>query len=126
MKYMPFTFFITLLICSGCQKTPCFSIKPAPVTTVFGPDSGVVNSDINFSLTYICSNGCGEFHTVKEKKNDHTRIIKVKAKYAGCTCTMAIDTQTTHYFFRTDKPGTYFLRFLQENDSFLEDTLVVK
>ena len=104
----------------------CISYNQAPVSNIEGPKSGSVNQVIDITVSFDCINGCGQFGRFEQTSKDNTTLIKVIAKYEGCVCTDNMPTLQSIYKFKAKKSGTYLLKFLQADNVYLTDTIVVK
>jgi len=112
---------------SNCKKDDkCIDYKQAPVTATNTPATGIVNQDIAINVSFGCTNGCGQFGKLEETTQGNIRTIKITAKYEGCTCIMIAPILQTTYKFRTSNSGTYYLKFLQNDNVYLIDTLTIQ
>lgn len=116
---------------SSCKKSSepsdnCITYQQSPVAEVTGPKTGSINKDINFTVSFGCSSGCAKYGTCSQTVDGNTRTIMVITRYEGCICTMIAPILQTTYTFKTAQAGTYFLKFLQSNNYYLTDTLVVQ
>ena len=117
---------LLLYSCTKKENDSCISYIPAPVTKVDGPNSGMVNQEIPFTVDYFCINGCGKFWDIKEDLNGSTASIKIITKYEGCVCTQALVPGQVLYNFKASQPGTYYLKFLQWDINYLMDTILIQ
>ena len=120
---------ITAVILTSCMKDnedECIEYKQAPVTLTNTPSTGQINSDILINVSFGCINGCGQFGSFEETCQGNTLTIKVIAKYEGCICTQEAPIRQTTYTFSTAEQGTYYLKFLQNNNNYLTDTLIIQ
>jgi len=127
-KYIIFFSLLTSVVLASCKKEKkdeCIETITSDILSADGPSTGLINQDINFTLTYPIVNGCGKFEELKESNEGNTRVVTVKSKYTGCICTEVYGTYTTTYTFKTSTPGTYYLNFVQGDDSALVDTLLI-
>ena len=126
--------FWMLILCSiiiqmSCQKKStenCSSTEQAFIGKVDGIKSGNVNQEIPFTVYFGLNNGCGKYGTVIENISGNTRTISVNATYIGCACTLMAGVISTNYIFKTTQAGTYYLKFLQGNNTFITDTLIIQ
>jgi hypothetical protein len=118
-----FSFFVL----STCTKTKdnCISFTKTPVTKVEGANTGLVNQDLIFTVSFQCFNGCGQFGSFEQTTNGDSTIINVIAKYEGCVCTQNAPTRQTVYKFKATQPGIYYLKFWQGEKGFLTDTIKI-
>ncbi len=104
----------------------CISYNQAPVSNIEGPKSGSVNQEIDITVSFDCMNGCGQFGRFEQSSKDNATEIKVIAKYEGCVCSDNVPTLQSIYKFKAKKPRIYLLKFFQEDNVYLTDTIVVK
>ena len=120
----------SILVLSSCNKTQddnkCLSYIKAPVIKVEGPNTGLVNQDINLTVSFGCFNGCGQFGNFEQTSNGDTTTINVIAKYEGCLCTQDAPLRQTTFKFKVTQTGTYYLKFLQTGKTYLTDTIRVQ
>jgi hypothetical protein len=122
---MKFKLLILLAVASGCNKKTtseqnCIKYADAYVTEVQKTATNTL------SVSFPVNSGCGQFHKFTEARTGNTRIIKVQAVYKGCMCTMDVPIRTTTYTFNEKTPGTYYLKFLSEENKYIIDTVIVK
>lgn len=124
------SFGFSILVLFGCNKTQgdkeCLSYAKAPVTKVEGPQTGLVNQDINLTVSFSCFNGCGQFGNFDQTSNGNTTTIQVNAKYEGCICTQDVPIRQSIYKFKATQAGTYYLKFFQTENTYLIDTIRVQ
>ncbi len=122
------TLYYTICINAGCKKREdsCISYIQASVSKIESPSQGNINQDIDLTVYFGCSNGCGQFGSFSETSSDFERTIIVTAKYEGCICTQDVPTRKTIYKFKTSQPGVYYLKFWQQNNVYLVDTLNIQ
>ena len=120
----------SILVLSSCNKTQddnkCLSYIKAPVIKVEGPNTGLVNQDINLTVSFGCFNGCGQFGNFEQTSNGDTTTINVIAKYEGCLCTQDVPIRQATNKFKVTQTGTYYLKFLQTGKTYLTDTIRVQ
>lgn len=121
-------FFIILLF--GCDKQQendsCLSYTKAPVINIVGAHTALVNQEVFLTVSFGCYNGCGQFGDFEETIAGNTSTIRVNAKYEGCICTQDAPTRITSYKFKKSQTGTYELKFLQGENSYLTHTINVQ
>ncbi len=123
-------FFSLALLLVSCKKNKensnCLSYTNAAVTNIAGPNTAFVNQEIVLTISFQCTNGCGQFGSFEETSLGNNINVTVKAKYEGCICTQDIPIRTTQYKFKKSQSGSFELRFLQSNNSYLSHTIVVQ
>ena len=122
-----FSLIITLL---GCNKknddSTCLSFTKAPVTKIEGANSALVNQEIILIVSFGCYSGCGQFGNFNEVISGNTTTISVNAKYEGCICTQDAPIRQTTYKFKKSQTGTFDLKFLQTENTYLTHTIIVQ
>ncbi len=136
MRKISFTiiaFAITAIGLHGCSKSSgssmpanCTSYIPAAVTAVSFPGTVQVNTEVTFSISFICMNGCGQFGSLDVTSDGTITNVNVIAKYEGCTCTQDTPTRTAEYKFKPLQAGTYFFKFWEGGTSYRTETLTVQ
>jgi len=130
MKTTFLTLMVMLVIVSCKRDTPttneCITYSQSPVTEVAGPKIGMPNQNMIYTVSFGCNSGCAKENTLSETVSGNTRTIAVTTKYVGCVCTMIAPILQTSYTFKTVQTGTYYLKFLQSNNNFIIDTLVIQ
>ena len=122
-----FSFALLLISCKkNKENSNCLSYTNAAVTNIAGPNTALVNQEIVLAISFQCTNGCGQFGSFEETTTGNIIQVTVRAKYEGCVCTQDIPTRTTQYKFKKSQSGSFELRFLQTNNSYLSHTIVVK
>lgn len=115
-----------IFILSSCKNEECVEYRQSPVTSTNSPTIGEVNKEIPIYVSFGCFNGCGQFHSFEENKQGNTITIKVNAKYEGCTCTQDLPIRQTTYKFKTSEKGIFYLKFLQDDNNYLINTIIVQ
>ena len=111
----------------GCKKqeAKCLLLTTAVVTDVTGPNTALVNQEIDLTAHYYLGNGCGRFEDLEATSNGNTTIISLNAKYEGCICTDVLISGQANYKFKASQAGVYYLKFLQPNQAYFTDTITV-
>jgi len=118
---------ISFILFPGCKKqdNKCISHTTAVVTQVTGPNTALVNQEIDLTVLYYLGNSCGQFEKLEATSNGNTTIISLKAKYLGCICADILLSGQANYKFKASQAGVYFLNFLQPNQAYFTDTITV-
>lgn len=126
-KISLFSLFL-LFIFSNCktEENKCLTIQQANITSTFTPTNGLKNTLIPISVNYGIASGCGQFYSLDESTNGNKRTIKVNVKYEGCVCTAIAGTLETNYNFTATNGGIYYLKFMENSNSFHVDTIVIQ
>jgi len=121
-------FVIAILAFSSCnkkQEEKCLSHTTAHVRNVDGPNMVLVNSETDLAVKYYLGNSCGQFERLESTSNGYTTIINLIAKYNGCVCADILLSGQTVYKFKPVQTGTYYMKFLQPDKTYLTDTITV-
>lgn len=125
--FLFFSIIITLLSCNKKNAdNACLSFTKAPVTKVEGANTALVNQVIILTVSFGCFNGCGQFGNFGEAITGNATTITVNAKYEGCICTQDAPTRQTTYKFKKSQTGTFDLKFLQTENTYLTHTIIVQ
>jgi hypothetical protein len=125
-------FFFLIVTLLGCTKKheddskTCLSFNKAFVTKIEGANSTLVNQDVFLTVSFGCYNGCGQFGNFNEVINGNATAITVNAKYEGCICTQDAPIRQTTYKFKKSQAGSYDLKFLQAENTYLIHTIIVQ
>lgn len=123
-------FICSIILLTSCNKKQeedkCISTVKAPVTRIEGATTASINQEINLTISFTCFNGCGQFGNMEETIAGNTTTIIVNAKYTGCICTQDVPTRATSYKFKKALAGTYQLKFLQTENTYLTHTIIVQ
>lgn len=119
---------ITLMACNKKHgdKSTCLSFIKAPVTKIEGANTALVDQEIMLTVSFGCFNGCGQFGNFAETITGNATTILVNAKYEGCICTQDAPIRQTVYKFKRSYPGTFELKFLQTENTYLAHTIIVQ
>ncbi|MFI5221849.1 MAG: hypothetical protein ACHQK8_05960 [Bacteroidia bacterium] len=113
----------------SCKNNPdnnnCSSNPLAPVTKVDGSKIGTASQPMPFIVYFPGNSGCAQSGVLTESVSGNTRTISVNVKYVGCVCTAIASVMQINYTFTPVAAGTYYLKFTQDNNTFLIDTLAV-
>lgn len=126
-----FAFCVCLLVLFfGCSKEKindkCNFDAKASVAHVEGPETAMVNQEVDLTVTFLCLNGIGKFKNLEETISGNTTLITVMVKYEGCFPTDELPFLETTYKFKKSQKGTYDLKFLQSGNTYLTHTINVQ
>ena len=120
-------FTTTLLTSCNDSETnvdKCVSYEPTGIEAVtLIPTADLIGAAYNVS--FYCNNGCGNFGSFEKTIEGNTITIKVIAKYEGCVCTEDIPLRESVYTFTSNTSGTYILKFLKADGTFITETVVI-
>lgn len=71
------------------------------------------------------NNGCAVSGVLKEMADGNVRTVAGKVNYQGDICTQAIVFLVVDYSFKASAPGTYELKFLKADKTYLNHTIKV-
>ncbi len=106
----------------NCQRYGHALVQSVTSTT----DTVVAREDLVFNVNLFLENNCGSIQKTETTKNDKEWTVLYTSFYDGCECGEVANIIEKKYIFRTEKSGTYTLRF--RNPSGSEDivkTIVV-
>lgn len=112
---------------SRCDKdeVPNPGLDKSVITNVEGPASGKIGQEIIFEVTLQGYNGCAISGELQENIDGTTRIIKGKVIYHGEACYQALVSIVKTYTFKASATGTYELKFLKVDNTFITHTINV-
>lgn len=125
---------LLLLVFSISLLTSCAEDDTEETCIEFG-DAGIesvtvlpVDTDGSYPIKvdFRVMNGCGNFGSFEESTEGNTTAIKVIAKYEGCICTQDLPLREVTYTFEPTAPGTYTLKFMTADDTFITETIVAE
>jgi hypothetical protein len=125
--------FLALLILSGtlslssCEKEEVKNsdIVKSAIIKAEGPTSGTVGQEIALQITLQGNNGCAVSGELQESADGNTRTIKGTVTYKGEICHQALVSVTKIYTFKANTAGTYNLKFVKADDTFISHTIIV-
>jgi len=125
---IPLFSLLLVTVFGNCKtdENKCISIQQANITSTFTPAEGLKNTIIPIPVNFGIASGCGQFYSIDESTNGNIRTIKVNVKYEGCVCTAIAGTLETKYNFTASNAGIYYLKFMENSNSFHTDTIVIK
>jgi hypothetical protein len=118
-------FLLTAFRCSEEEDLPPIE-HPAPVRSVFAPETGTVGEAISIEITYTLNSSCAQFGRLVAEENGETHNIYVYPKYEGDPCQQVVRDQTTYHNFTPTRKGFYQFRFWQAPEQYLTKTIEVK
>lgn len=124
--FFSFSLILTFPSCNKNHNGSCLSFTKAPVTKIEGANSASVNQELVLTVSFQCFNGCGQFGNFDEVISGNTTTITVNAKYEGCICTQDAPIRQITYKFKKSQQGTFDLKFLQTENTYLTHTITVQ
>lgn len=120
-----------LISCSNDDDKPSVpenTTKVALVTEVKGPETGKVNEELSYDVTFIVDNACGEFSKISEVTIGDAKGLQVEAKYpATGVCTQQVpDPKKTVYKFKSATKGTFEIKFKKSEKEFITTKVVIE
>ncbi|MBS7253468.1 hypothetical protein [Flavobacterium branchiicola] len=101
--------------------------KVAFVTEIKGPETGKVNDELSYDVTFLVDNACGEFDKISETTIGSVKGLQVEAKYPSDVCTLQIpDPKKTVYKFKATAKGTFEIKFKKSETEFLTQKVVIE
>jgi hypothetical protein len=97
--------------CSTSSDEPyCYTSTGSASLAVTGPETGQVNQQLVYNVSFKIFNTCGEFDSFAESTGFPKNIV-AKVNYEGCNCRAEETTVTKQYNFTATASGTYVLKF---------------
>lgn len=134
MKTIKFKFIALLVILAGigvaCSTNDdeqyCFVRQATPAKGVTGPETTAVNIPIVLNVSYLPYGSCGKFYNFSETEI-FPKDITIVVDYEGCECPPTEELEVEPYTFKSNKAGTYQLKFLTGNgtNDFISKTITV-
>jgi hypothetical protein len=119
-----------LISCSNDDDKPQGpnpALKVGLVTEVKGPATGKVNDELNYDITFIVDNACGEFNKFSEVTIGDVKGLQVEVKYPSEICTQQVpEPKKTVYKFKPEAKGTYELKFKKSDKEFIITKVVIE
>ncbi|GAA3768735.1 hypothetical protein GCM10022423_22410 [Flavobacterium ginsengiterrae] len=122
---------VSLVSCSSDNdnksETPQTTSRSANVTAISGPATGKIGVDINYDVSFIVDNACGQFDRISSISIGKEEGFQVEAKYPLETCSNQTPTALhTVYTFSPVSRGTFEIKFKKSETEFLVKKLVIE
>ncbi|WP_343706014.1 hypothetical protein [Flavobacterium sp.] len=109
------------------KETPQTISRAANVTAISGPATGKVGVDVNYDVSFIVDNACGEFDRIGSTSIGKEEGFQIEAKYPIGTCANQTPTALhTLYTFSPQSKGTFEIKFRKSETEFLVKKLVIE
>lgn len=109
-----FLIFAGMLIMASCSTSSsepyCFTSTGSASLAVVGPDTGQINQQLTYNVSFKILNSCGVFDSFAESTG-FPKTVVAKINYEGCSCKNEETTVTKPYTFTATAAGTYVLKF---------------
>ena len=112
--------------CSNDDESETIITKNELVSAVTGPETGAINQEVTFQVTYGVENSCGNFHQYLETISGNSKTIQVQTRYIGTNCATTAATKTEPYKFTLNTAGTYVFKFKSSATAFITKTVVIE
>lgn len=112
---------------SGCdtdESEPDFGMSV--ITKVDGPTSGSVSQEITLQVTLQGNNSCAVRGELTETAGGNTRVIMGKVVHESVSCFPVLTSVLANYTFKTAAKGTYELRFVKADNTFITHVINVQ
>ncbi len=117
---------ITLLsISCNKNKDEDKNLRHWPVVKLEGASNGTKNQVIPITVYWPYSSGCDVLSAFKASKQESIISIIPLGYTSGGICTMDAGIKTKIYEFTSASAGTFELRFLNRDNTFISHTVVV-
>ncbi len=133
MKHPLITGITVIVLCAfidGCNKEQkaedqCTYYTNGYVRNVEGLNTLLTNQETDLKITFYFFSSCGKFEELQTTTTGNTTTVQVNEKDTGCVCSDVLTSGQTIYKFKAAQPGIYYIKFLQNNDRYLTDTITV-
>jgi hypothetical protein len=127
---LAFLAFLILLSCSKSDRWDCTKVGRASLISIHSRDSGFVHDSLRIPVVSTCAtNFGGNFNSFKPATASSSGKVEVLANYDVCGPGGAGRLGVLirqDFIFYSDVPGVYYLDFLQPDDSYLTDTILIR
>ncbi|MEG0848879.1 hypothetical protein ACHRVK_10260 [Flavobacterium plurextorum] len=101
--------------------------KAAFATEIKGPETGKVNEELSYDVTYLIDNACGEFVKISETTIGEVKGLQIDVKYPTGVCTLQVpEPKKTVYKFKSTAKGTFEIKFKKSETEFLTQKVVIE
>lgn len=102
---------LILASCSTSSSEPyCYTSTGSASLAVTGPETGQVNQQLVYNVSFKIFNSCGAFDSFAESTGFPKNVV-AKVNYEGCSCKAEETTLVKPYTFTATAAGTYVLKF---------------
>jgi hypothetical protein len=128
MRHIAFITILILLALPSCKKSNSDSnnLVRWNINRVEGPATGMANQSINLLVYYPTSSGCDVLEKFEQTTQD--KIMSIKAygyTQTSGNCTAGAIEQSITLSFTISTPGSYELRFIQKDNSYITFNLTI-
>lgn len=116
----------SLLSCSDDEESEIIITRNEFATEVTGPETGTLNQEITFNVTFNVQNSCGNFYKFAETISGNTKTIQVQSIYNNSDCGNTIVSKTQPYKFMLNTAGTYTFKFKSSESAYITKTVVIE
>lgn len=109
------------------DKIPGPITKSAFVTQITGPETGQVNEELSFDVTFLADNTCGQFDRISEVMINKVKGLQIEVRYPSEVCTQQVPSpKKTIYKFQSSVKGTFEIKFRKSETEFLTQKVVIE
>ncbi|WP_347158247.1 hypothetical protein [Pontibacter chitinilyticus] len=127
MKKLYILSFVLLWYATSCQQEPVTpEAQPVPVLTASVPAKATPGQEVPVTVTFMVQNACGKLGRFATETDGNQYTITTYPAYAGKNCGSSLTQRSANYTFTPPQKGTYTLRFWQDNNTYLTQTLEVE
>jgi hypothetical protein len=131
MKLLRFNFFVFLIALTAAfscstddAEEYCSSTIVSNITEVTGAETTTVGVPITFKVKFNTLNDCAQGYRFIET-TAYPKEISAAVFYEGCSCTPTTSAMIRDYVFKSSATGTFELKFLSVNNTFITKTVTV-
>lgn len=114
----------SLLSCSDDNESETIITRNEFVTEVTGPETGNLNQEVTFNVTFNVQNSCGNFYKFAETISGNSKTVQVQSIYNNSECGNTPVSKTQPYKFTINTAGTYTFKFKSSQSTFITKTVV--
>ena len=122
----PFLFTVFTLLIISCNKNDDVIFVHWNITKVEGPGTGNINQQIALTVYWPYGSGsCDVLDKFVETKQGNIIYIKAYGHTTSGICTADAGIKTKIYDFLSASAGTFELRFVNRDNTFISHTIVI-
>lgn len=123
-------FFLLLFVFSSCKKEKDCSEKTTELTffatDAVMPSTAKIGETVPMNIYYDYNKGCEVFGSVNESANAFDVSISLSGNKNECACSSTLTSTSTTYNAKFHSSGTYSVKFLKADGSFISKTIVIQ
>lgn len=123
----PFALVLFTICFFSCKKSgePVVLYTQWTVTSVAGEHATLRNQSLPITVYWPYSSGCDVVDKFEEERQGNIILVKTFGYVRGGVCTMDAGIKSTVYHFTPVSKGTYELRFLNIDHTYISHSVIV-